>query len=80
METTLAPQSLGKPGVLSDVHAFFAVIRREWTIFTRYPSWIIAMILWPLIFPMMYILTARALSGQQNSGTRGPRESLTPDV
>lgn len=68
METTLSPQSLGKPGVLSDVRALFAVVRREWTIFMRYPSWIIAMLIWPLIFPMMYILTARALSGPDGSG------------
>jgi ABC-2 type transport system permease protein len=70
METTLSPQSLGKPGVLSDIRAFFAVVRREWTIFTRYPSWIIAMVIWPLIFPMMYILTARALSGVDGSGLK----------
>ena len=68
METTLSPQSLGKPGVLSDIRALFAVIRREWTIFMRYPSWIIALFIWPLIFPMMYILTARALSGPDGSG------------
>jgi len=68
METSLAPRSLGQPGFLSDVRAFAAIIRREWTIFTRYPSWIIALFIWPLIFPMMYILTARALSGPDGSG------------
>ena len=68
METSLTPQSLGQRGLLSDVRAFYAVIRREWTIFMRYPSWIIQMIIWPLIFPMLYILTARALSGPDGSG------------
>ena len=68
METTITPQSLGKPGLSSDVRAFMAVLRREWTIFTRYPSWIIALFIWPLIFPMLYILTARALSGPDGSG------------
>lgn len=68
METSLSPQSLGQRGLLSDVRAFWAVIRREWTIFMRYPSWIIAMLIWPLIFPMLYILTARALSGPDGSG------------
>jgi ABC-2 type transport system permease protein len=68
METSLTPQSLGQRGFLSDVRAFWAVIRREWTIFMRYPSWIIAMLIWPLIFPMLYILTARALSGPDGSG------------
>mgnify|MGYP005848445779 CR=1 FL=1 len=68
METTITPRSLGRPGFLSDARAFLAVVRREWTIFTRYPSWIIALFIWPLIFPMMYILTARALSGPDGSG------------
>ena len=68
METTIPSRSLGQPGFLSDARAFLAVLRREWTIFTRYPSWIIALFIWPLIFPMMYILTARALSGPDGSG------------
>ena len=68
MEVSLPSPSLGKPGVLSDIHALFAVVNREWTIFRRYPSWIIALFIWPLIFPMMYILTARALSGPDGSG------------
>ena len=68
METSLAPQSLGRPGFASDLRALLAVVRREWRIFTRYPSWIIALFIWPLIFPMMYILTARALSGPDGSG------------
>ena len=68
MEATLSPQSLGKPGALSDLRAFWAIVHREWTIFKRYPSWIIALLIWPLIFPMMYILTARALSGIDGSG------------
>jgi ABC-2 type transport system permease protein len=70
MESSLAsrPRSLGQPGLGSDLRAFLAIVRREWRIFTRYPSWIIALFIWPLIFPMMYILTARALSGPDGSG------------
>ncbi len=68
METTFVSRSLGKPGLASDLRALGAVVRREWTIFRRYPSWIIALLIWPLIFPMMYILTARALSGPDGSG------------
>ena len=68
MESTITPRSLGQPGFLSDIRAFAAVLRREWTIFTRYPSWIIALIIWPLIFPMVYILTARALAGPDGGG------------
>lgn len=68
MQTSLSPGSLGQPGILSDVRALAAIVRREWRIFTRYPSWIIGLFIWPLIFPMMYILTARALSGPDGGG------------
>src|SRR5215212_10878035 len=70
MEATLAPhpRALGQAGFGSELRALMAVIRREWMIFKRYPSWIIALFIWPLIFPMMYILTARALSGPDGSG------------
>jgi ABC-2 type transport system permease protein len=68
MQTSLTSRSLGQPGILSDLRAFQAILRREWRIFTRYPSWVIALFIWPLIFPMMYILTARALSGPDGSG------------
>jgi ABC-2 type transport system permease protein len=67
METSLT-RSLGQPGLGSDLRALFAVMRREWVIFTRYPSWVIALFIWPLIFPMLYILTARALAGPDGSG------------
>lgn len=68
MQTTLKSKSIGESGFLSELRAFNSVIRREWLIFTRYPSWIIALLIWPLIFPMMYILTGRALSGPDGSG------------
>jgi ABC-2 type transport system permease protein len=52
------------------LRAFHAILRREWRIFTRYPSWVIALFIWPLIFPMMYILTGRALAGPDGSGLK----------
>jgi ABC-2 type transport system permease protein len=64
----IVPSSLGQSSPLSSLRALSAVIRREWTIFIRYPSWIIALFIWPVIFPMGYILTARALSGVDGSG------------
>ena len=68
METSFPPRSLGQPGLRSDLRAFGAILQREWRIFMRYPSWIIALLIWPLIFPMMYILTGRALSGPDGTG------------
>lgn len=67
-ELNAIPRSLGIPDFPSALRAFWAVVRREWTIFIRYPSWLISLLIWPLIFPMAYLLTARALSGTDGSG------------
>lgn len=68
MRSEMNVGSLAVPGLTADIHALWAVVRREWTIFVRYPSWIISLVIWPVIFPMGYILTARALSGVDGSG------------
>ena len=68
MRSEMSVRSLAVPGFFADLQAFWAVVRREWTIFVRYPSWIIALLIWPVIFPMGYILTARALSGTNGIG------------
>jgi ABC-2 type transport system permease protein len=59
---------LGRYSLAGEWRAFLAVIRREWTVFRRYPSWIIALFIWPVIFPAAYILVGRALSGPDGSG------------
>ena len=56
--TTIAQRSWS-----SELRALAAVAWKEWLIFRRYPSWIMALLIWPLLFPLMYIFTARALSG-----------------
>lgn len=61
-------QSLGQSGVKAELRSFWAVVRREWLLFVRYPSWILAVFIWPVIFPLQYILTARALAGPDGSG------------
>lgn len=44
------------------------MIKREWTIFLRYPSWFISLFIWPIVFPLSYIYTAHALSGKDGVG------------
>jgi ABC-2 type transport system permease protein len=61
-------RSLSRLNFLSELKALWAVCKREWTIFMRYPSWIFAMLIWPVIFPAGYILSGRALSGPDGSG------------
>ena len=54
--------------LLADLRALAAVSKKEWLYFTRYPSWIISLLIWPLIFPLAYVMGARALSGPDGSG------------
>jgi ABC-2 type transport system permease protein len=74
METTTSPQLLAPVAenaaehFLAGFRALWAVTRKEWLYFVRYPTWLINMLIWPLIFPLGYILSARALSGPDNSG------------
>lgn len=66
---TLSPARLGGGSrLMGDLRALGAVAKKEWLYFVRYPSWIISLIIWPLIFPMAYILGARALAGPDGSG------------
>jgi ABC-2 type transport system permease protein len=68
---TLTPQILAPAfgqRLLGDLRAMGAVAKKEWLYFVRYPSWMISLIIWPLIFPLAYILSARALSGPDGSG------------
>lgn len=45
------------------VRTAFAVLRKEWIVIRRYPTWILAVLIWPALFPAMYVFMARALSG-----------------
>lgn len=54
--------------LVADWRALSAVARKEWLTFIRYPSWLISLVIWPLIFPLAYIMSARALSGPDGSG------------
>ncbi|MGE5223278.1 MAG: ABC transporter permease [Omnitrophica WOR_2 bacterium] len=63
-----AQPSLTRTSLAAGLRALGAVIKKEWLIFVRYPSWIIALIVWPVIFPAAFILGGRALSGPDGSG------------
>ncbi|SHE48546.1 ABC transporter permease [Clostridium fallax] len=48
----------------------YAIGKKEVTEMIRYRDWIISLIIWPLIFPLMYILSALGLSGPDKSGLK----------
>jgi ABC-2 type transport system permease protein len=66
--TTTFPISLARASLGARLRALGAVAWREWVIFVRYPSLIVTMIVWPLLLPAGYILSARALAGPNGSG------------
>lgn len=66
--TTFTSPLTRQHGLAAEWRALRAVVRREWTIFRRYPSWIIALFIWPIIFPMAYILSSQALAGPNSGG------------
>ena len=68
MTSMVSSPSFSRTSLFSEVRALKAIARREWLIFLRYPSWIFAILIWPVIFPAMYILGARALAGPDGSG------------
>jgi ABC-2 type transport system permease protein len=53
--------------MFSELRALLAIANKEWIIFRRYPSWIMAFVIWPVLFPLGYILTAKALGGPDGS-------------
>lgn len=46
-----------------EIGVITAVIKKQWLHLVRYPTWVIQLLIWPLIFPAAYILTARAFAG-----------------
>ncbi len=72
MAITFQPEqtarSLSRPNPGAELRALAAVTRREWSIFIRYPTWLISILIWPVIFPAVYILAGRALAGPDGSG------------
>lgn len=59
--------SLPRRSASSQLRALFAVTHRHWLIFKRYPNWFMVFIIWPLLFPLGYIFTAKALGGPEGA-------------
>src|SRR5579859_2584523 len=55
----------------SELRAFLAIVRKEWRLMRRYPSWIVSLLVWPILLPLSYVMTASALSGPQGTALPG---------
>ncbi|MFD3156158.1 ABC transporter permease [Haloimpatiens sp. FM7330] len=53
---------------MSRIRTILAVMRRQFTIMVRYPTWVIQLIIWPLIFPLIYIMSAVGFAGPDGAG------------
>jgi ABC-2 type transport system permease protein len=63
----MQPKTLVQHSFQSELGALLAMARKEWIIFRRYPSWVMAFFIWPVLFPIGYIFTAKALGGPNGS-------------
>lgn len=50
------------------LRTIYAVARKDLTQLFRYPTWFIQFLIWPLIFPLMYILSAYGMAGPDKAG------------
>lgn len=68
---TVAPMRRSVP---SELRVLLAIARKEWIIFRRYPSWVLAFLIWPVLYPCGYIFTARALGGPHGAAVAAFRQ------
>jgi ABC-2 type transport system permease protein len=62
-EVSVPEGILVRRSLSSELRALLAVAKKEWIVFRRYPSWVFALFIWPVLFPFGYIFSARALAG-----------------
>jgi ABC-2 type transport system permease protein len=57
------------------LRTIYAVFLKDFTQMIRYPSWLIQLIIWPLIFPLVYIMSAYGMAGPDKSGLEAFKSS-----
>jgi ABC-2 type transport system permease protein len=65
---------LGRRSLVSEAAALLAVANKEWLIFRRYPGRVLNVFIWPILAPLAFIFSARALSGPDGSNLSAFRE------
>lgn len=53
---------------MNRLRTIFAVAKKDLIQLLRYPTWIIQTIIWPLLFPLLYIASAIGFSGPEKTG------------
>lgn len=50
------------------LRTIYAVFLKDFTQMLRYPTWFIQLLIWPLMFPLLYIMSALGMAGPDESG------------
>lgn len=50
------------------IRTVLAIAKKDLTQMIRYPTWMLSLIIWPLIFPLIYIITGISMSGPNREG------------
>jgi ABC-2 type transport system permease protein len=66
---------LGRRSLASEGAALLAVANKEWLIFKRYPGRVLNVFIWPILAPLAFIFSARALSGPDGSNLAAFRDA-----
>lgn len=53
---------------MRSLRTIYTVAKKEIIQLFRYPTWVVQIIVWPLIFPLAYILSAMGMAGPDQSG------------
>lgn len=53
---------------MNRLRTIFAVAKKDLIQMFRYPTWVLQTLIWPLLFPLLYIMSALGFSGPDRSG------------
>lgn len=50
-------------GLRNNLRAAYAEMKRDWAVHLRYPAELAGLVVWPVLFPAIYVFSARTLAG-----------------
>lgn len=53
---------------MNRVRTIYTIFHKEFIQTMRYPTWLLSLVIWPLIFPLAYVLSAVGMAGPDRSG------------
>lgn len=53
---------------MNRIRTISTIAKKDLSQYLRYPSWLLQLLIWPAMFPLMYILSAYGMAGTSNQG------------